>query len=58
MNVYITVWDQDTDLPTFRQQDMVDEFSFDYMDTPGNSTTTLVLDGIRNSPTRSVLLSV
>lgn len=51
VNVYITVWDKDSDLATFRQQDMVDEFSFDYTDTPGNLTSVMTIDGIRNSPT-------
>jgi len=39
VNVFITVWDQDQDRATFEQFDMVDEFSFDVMDTPGSQSS-------------------
>ena len=52
MNVYITVWDKDTNLPTFRQEDMIDEFEFYFNATGGSGSRSIDIYGVRKDPTR------
>lgn len=58
VGVKITVWDQDTELAEFRQEDMIDEYSFDLQMMPGSQTVDLGLNGIRTNPTRYCYLEL